>query len=61
MKFILFADDTNLFFYNHSLSELDNIINKELEYLSKLFKSNKLSLNINKTNYILFCNIVKFR
>jgi hypothetical protein len=56
MKFILFADDTNLFFCNHSLSELENIINKELEYLSTWFKSNKLSLNVSKTNYILFQN-----
>jgi len=54
MKFILFADDINLFFCNHSLSELENIMNMELEYLSTWFKSNKLSLNINKTNYILF-------
>jgi len=42
MKFILFADDTNLIFCNHSVSELENIINKDLEYLSTWFKSNKL-------------------
>ena len=42
------------FFCNHSLSELENIINMELEYLSTWFKSNKFSLNINKTMYILF-------
>ena len=56
MKFILFADDTNLFFCNHSISELECIINQELVYLSTRFKSDKLSLNINKTNYILFRN-----
>jgi len=44
------------FFCNHSFSELENIINKELEYLSTWFKSDKFSLNINKTNYILFRN-----
>jgi len=57
MKFILFADDLLTYFIrNHSLSELENIIIKELEYLSAWFKSNKLSLNINKTNYTLFRN-----
>ena len=56
MKFILFADDTNLFFCNHSISELEYIINQELVHLSTWFKSNKLSLNVNKTNYILFRN-----
>lgn len=55
-KFILFADDTNLFLSNKSLTELENIVNIELEKLSVWFKANKLSLNIGKTHYILFRN-----
>ena len=56
IKFILFADDTNLFCSNNSLSELESILNGELEHLSVWFKANKLSLNTAKTNYILFRN-----
>jgi hypothetical protein len=56
IKFILFADDTNLFCSNNSLSELESILNGELEHLSMWFKANKLSLNIAKTNYFLFRN-----
>ena len=30
-------------------------MNEDLESLSNWFKANKLSLNLKKTNYILFC------
>jgi len=56
MKFVLFADDTNIFFCSQSLAELEIIINKELDHLAMWFKANKLSLNIDKTSYILFRN-----
>ena len=51
---ILFADDTNLFFKDTDLSQLENIINSELENISLWLKANKLSLNIKKTHYIFF-------
>ena len=35
---------------------LYEIINDELSLISNWFKLNKLSLNIKKTNYILFCS-----
>ena len=53
MEFILFAD-TNLFLQDTSLSSLESRLNVELEKISSWFKVNKLSLNLNKTNYILF-------
>jgi hypothetical protein len=56
MKFILFADDTNLFFSGDDLWKLMSSVNTELIKLSDWFKSNKLSLNIKKTNYIIFGN-----
>ena len=56
MKFILFADDTNLFFSDDDLWKLMSSVNTELIKLSEWFKSNKLSLNIKKTNYIIFGN-----
>ncbi len=56
IRFVLFADDTNLFFCDKSLSELESIMNQELQHLSTWFQANKLSLNTSKTNYILFRN-----
>ena len=50
----MFADDTNLFFSDSDLSNLINVANCELDKISFWFKLNKLSLNIKKTNSILF-------
>jgi hypothetical protein len=51
---MLFADDTNMFFSRSSFDTLLTLVNNELLKISKWFKLNKLSLNIKKTNYILF-------
>jgi hypothetical protein len=51
---VLFAEDTNLFSSHHDLSNLTNLINIELLKLPEWFKANKLSLNIKKSNYIIF-------
>ena len=53
---ILFADDTTLYISSDSLEELYNDMNLELKTLSDWFLANKLSLNLNKTNYMLFTN-----
>lgn len=50
----LFADDSNLFFSHKNLISLDLIINTELSYVKNWLNTNKLSLNINKLNFILF-------
>ena len=47
-EFIMFANDTNLFFKHQNLINLYNIVNTELIKISKWFKLNKLSLNIKK-------------
>ena len=52
---VLFADDTNMFLSHKNLVELEHIINNELVQVDTWFKCNKLSLNISKTNYIIFC------
>lgn len=51
---VLFADDTNLFLSHKNLKHLQNLMNQELIKLDTWFKCNKLSLNINKTNFIVF-------
>jgi len=54
--YILFADDTNLLASHKDLTHLVNNVNTELSKTSSWFKANKLSLNINKTNFMLFRN-----
>ena len=54
LHFILFADDTNLFFSHPDINHLHSTINSELDKLSDWFIANRLSLNIKKTNYIMF-------
>ena len=49
LSFILFADDTNLFYSHNDLKTLIDTLNRELVKVSLWFKCNKLSLNINKT------------
>ena len=49
----MYADDTNLFYFNNDIETSFSIVNMELEKISEWFKANKLSLNIKKTNYVL--------
>ena len=39
---------------NQNINSLIASFNKEIEYISIWFKSNKLSLNLTKTNYVIF-------
>jgi len=54
LHFVLFADDTNIFMADHDLTTLINMVNNELILLNTWFTVNKLSLNVEKTNFILF-------
>jgi hypothetical protein len=51
---IMFADDTNLFLTSNDLTTLFRNMNTELIKISDWFKSNKLSINIEKTKWMLF-------
>lgn len=53
-KAILFADDTTIYYSNKDIKTLYTNINKDLIVLNDWFKTNKLSLNVSKTQYILF-------
>ena len=53
LKFVLFADDTNIFASGYNINELCERINQELININIWFKVNKLSLNLSKTNFIL--------
>lgn len=56
LKSILFADDTNLFYAGKDLDEVCKIVSRELNILHIWFQVNKLSLNVAKTNFMIFGN-----
>jgi len=56
-KSILFADDTTIYHSSSNISQLYETMNTELNNLTDWFQANKLSLNISKTNYMIFSNI----
>jgi len=51
---LLYADDTTLYIIGKNISDLTDKMNSDLQNISEWFKANKLSLNISKTNYIIF-------
>ena len=50
LDMILFADDTNIF-YSH---QDPNFLNTELDKLSSWFQANRLSINVKKSNFVIF-------
>ena len=59
LKFYLFADDTNIYLESDDLINLEKIMNKELVKLYEWLSINRLSLNISKTNFVIFAPINK--
>ena len=59
LSFIHFADDTNLFYSHRNSHTLVDIVNRELVHVSHWIRSNKLSINIQKTKYIIFSNTLE--
>jgi hypothetical protein len=55
-KTILFADDTNLFFSSKEINNKIDEINFGLDRVRVWCNTNKLTLNIDKTNYIIIKN-----
>ena len=54
LDFHLFADDTNIFHRDKSLSNLESTINNQLSYVNDWLSSNKLTLNADKSSFIVF-------
>ena len=50
----LFADDTNIYYEDQSLVNLEKKVNKELKNLYLWLNVNRLALNIEKTNFVIF-------
>ena len=56
LKYILFADDTNIFCTGKNIQDVCELLNNELKKLDIWFRVNKLSLNVLKTNFMFFSN-----
>ena len=55
-KFTLFADDTSLFYSHKNKTDAVIIINQELAKISEWLAANKLSLNVGKSQLLIFSN-----
>ena len=51
---VLFADDTTLLYSSNNLQELSATVNNELSNIVQWLNANRLSLNIAKTNFMIF-------
>ena len=54
LSFHLIADDTNLFFEASNLDTLQSTVNREMCKLVNWLNSNRLALNLSKTNFVIF-------
>ena len=54
LQFYLFADDTNIYYESSDLLNIQKILNRELHKVRKWLEANRLALNIEKTNFVLF-------
>ena len=53
LLFRMFADDTNIFYAAKTPQELQKTMNEELQHLLKYCATNKLSVNMKKTNFMI--------
>ena len=51
---LLFADDTAVIDSDTDLPTLINRVNKEIQKIANWFRTNKMSVNVSKTKYIIF-------
>ena len=54
-----FADDTNLILCNKSIKKIQKQLNIDLKLISKYLKANKISLNAEKSELIIFRHPLK--
>ena len=53
MSFVLLAYDTTVYVRHYSIDGAIQILNSELAKVAKWFDSNKLTLNVNKTQMLM--------
>ena len=53
-NFYLFADDTNILYADKGIKSLETLVNCELYKVCNWLTANRLTLNIKKSNYVIF-------
>ena len=48
-----FADDTNLFYTNKSVKNLNKLVSLDMKQLNNWLSANKISLNVKKTELVI--------
>ena len=59
LSFYVFADVTNIFYSSSDLITLHKVMNRELRKVKKWLDANQLTLNIDKTNFVIFIPLRK--
>ena len=59
LSFRIFADDTNIFYSHISIDEIERVMNDELHHIIQYCNINKISINYNKTNYMVLTSTKK--
>ena len=54
LRFYLFADDTSIYYDSDDLINLQKVVDRELRKVRKWLDANRPSLNVSKTNYVIF-------
>ena len=54
LKSILFADDTTLYYSHNNINTLRNVLNTDLMHVKNWLHANQLTLNADKTYFIIF-------
>ena len=54
LTFFLFAEDTNIYYESSDLLSIQKIVNREHRKVRKWLEANRLALNIENTNFVLF-------
>ena len=49
-----FADETNLLCLSNSIKKLNKLVNTDLKHLVNWLNANKISLNVKKTEMVIF-------
>ena len=55
LKFLHYADDTSLVHHTVDINELVTTVNTELDHVTGWLFHNQLTLNVEKTDNVIFC------
>ena len=56
LRFVHFADDTTVLASDSDISDVHASVNRELVEVDNRLKTNRLSLNVSKTSYMIISN-----